>query len=70
LSEQVDLSKGEEACLSDGHHYGVISPASGRRGCVTVDPWYEAAHPKTDTHPNPNPNPNPNQVRGRQQQRG
>ena len=59
LSEQVDLTKGEEACLSDGHHYGIIAPASGRLGCVTVDPWYEAAHPNPTPNPNPNPNPTP-----------
>ena len=58
MSEQVDLTKGEEACLSDGHHYGIIAPASGRLGCVTVDPWYEA-HPNHTPTLNPHPYPYP-----------
>ena len=56
LSEQVDLTKGEEACLSDGHHYGIIAPASGRLGCVTVDPWCEA-NPTPTLNPHPYPYP-------------
>ena len=45
FSDQVDLTKGEEACLADGHHYGDIAPGPPpRRACVTVEPWYAAVN--------------------------